>query len=117
MSASQRIKKFVVLIQVDVVDVVVGGAHMGYGCKKFGALAKNEIVRLIDRLAYAACKNCGWNMRLCLHTTGAYNVSKKSGYSVSFTLQTKLNNWLAKGWETIPLRPGRRVTTPTCSRQ
>merc|ERR1712086_793003 len=68
-----------------------GGARTGYGRGKFGAPDKNETVRLIDGSAYAACKHCGWNKGRCSHTTGAHDVSSKSGYSVSFALQTQLN--------------------------
>ena len=64
---------------------------MGYGRGKFGAPFKDEAVRLIDGLVYAAYKHCGWNKGSCMHNTGAHNMSKKSGYSVSSALQTKLN--------------------------
>ena len=64
-----------------------GGARTDYGRGKFGAPAKDETIQLIDGSAYAVCKHCGWNTGSCMHTTGAHNVSKKSGYSMSFALQ------------------------------
>jgi hypothetical protein len=73
-----------------------GCARTGYGCGKFGSPDKNEIVRLIDGSAYAACKHCGWNTGRCSHTTGAHGVSLKSGYSASFALQTQLNKLVNK---------------------
>ena len=55
----------------------------------------NETTRLIDGSAYAACKHCGWNTGSISHTTGAHDLSFKSGYSTSFALQTKLNKLVA----------------------
>ena len=46
--------------------------------------------------AYAACKHCSWNTGRCLHTSGTRKVSLKSGYAVSFALQTKLDKLVNK---------------------
>jgi hypothetical protein len=46
----------------------------------------NETARLINGKSYAACKECGWNKDPTAHTTGACELSRQKGYSVSHAL-------------------------------
>ena len=70
-----------------------GGGYddRGYRCSRFGSTEKNERMRLINDKAHATCKKYDWNHGNNAHTTDAYELSSKSGYSITFALQTKMN--------------------------
>jgi hypothetical protein len=71
-------------------------------CEEY-IIKANNTIQLIDGSTYATFKHCGWNMGSCSHNTGTHSMSPKSGYSTSFTLQTKLNKLVAiKREEDVP---------------
>ena len=69
-----------------------GGGNCGQG--NFSSPAKNDRVLVVDGKACAACKYCGWNSGNCAQMTGSHNLSRMSGYSVTFALNTNINELL-----------------------
>ena len=69
-----------------------GGGNYGRG--NFSSLAKNETVFVVNGKAYTVCKDCGWNSGDLALTSGGHELSRMSGYSVTFSLKTNMNNLL-----------------------
>ena len=60
----------------------------------FSSPANNETVRVVNGKAYAACKYCVCNSGNCAQTSVGHELSRMSGYSVTFALKTKMNKIL-----------------------
>ena len=71
-----------------------GGRVSGnsYGKGDFSSPYKNDTVHVVNGKAYAACKDCGWNIGYRAHMSGVHKIYIMSGYSLTFALKTNMNN-------------------------
>ena len=64
----------------------------GYTRGRFGKPKENELVRKINGIAHAACKECGWNKGSKAHTTGSHDfvMDTPGSYTIRGSLKKEM---------------------------
>ena len=70
------------------------GCGGNYGQGNFSSPAKNKTVCVVNSKTYTTCKDCLWNSGDRAHTSVSHELSSMSRYSVTFALNTNMNNLL-----------------------